>query len=68
LEKNLNMEIANNSQQAPGREIDVNNEEHVNFWTAKFGIPAEGLTSAIKATGSNIAETVEEWLNKNKSK
>ena len=61
------MENTTNNENKFGREIDMENKEHVNFWTAKFGIPAEGLTSAIKAAGSNIAETVEAWINKSKS-
>jgi hypothetical protein len=60
------MENVSNNEHSFGNEIDVNNNEHVNFWTAKFGIPAEGLTSAIKAAGSNLADKVEEWLGKNK--
>ena len=61
------MENSSNNQYVPGKEINVDNKEDVNYWTAKFGIPAEGLTSAIKAAGSNIAETVEEWFSKNKT-
>ncbi|MDB5191089.1 MAG: hypothetical protein JWQ96_652 [Segetibacter sp.] len=61
------MENTANNQYVPGKEINLDKQEDVNFWTSKFGIPAEGLTSAIKAAGSNIAETVEEWFSKNKS-
>jgi hypothetical protein len=60
------MENASNSQYTPGNEINVDNHEDVNYWTAKFGVPAEGLTSAIKAAGSNLVETVQEWFSKNK--
>ena len=34
--------------------ISLEKDEDVNFWTAKFGIPAEGLQSAIKASGSDL--------------
>lgn len=60
------METSNNSY-TPGNEINVDKEEDVNFWTAHFGITAEGLSSAVKAAGSNVADTVKEWLGKNKS-
>jgi hypothetical protein len=65
--KNIAME--NNLKNTGTRDesrISLEKDEDVNFWTAKFGIPAEGLQSAIKAAGSDLADKVQEWLGKNK--
>ncbi len=36
--------------------IDLNNPEHVNYWTQQFGITRETLGSLIKANGSRAAD------------
>ena len=36
--------------------IDLNNPEHVSYWTLQFGITPETLETLIKANGSRAAD------------
>lgn len=48
---------------SPDRDrINTSEDYEVKYWSEKFGISADELKEAVKAAGSNSAETVEAYL------
>jgi len=57
--------MSDNKQQTGGQDrsrINTSEDYEVRYWSEKFGISAEELKEAVKASGSNSAEKVEEYL------
>ena len=56
-----------NKTGSPDRDrINTSEDYEVRYWAEKFGVTHDELKEAVKASGSNSAETVKEYLNNNR--
>lgn len=48
--------------------VNTNEEYEVRYWSTKFGVSADDLKAAAKATKSESVKAIEDFLRKNNSK